>query len=266
MARKKAVKAEPAGLEQFFPGMGSDDPADVPAGDKKPDDEANKALLARLEGLEKRLSAADERNERLQALSMSLMAGGKKDDAPQNVIPRVSLDLSDLPDPVTDRDGFQKKLAAKVEAAVQVGNMQTADAIGRAAQAGASRTSRLDDLWAKFQADNDDLVPYNDVVEAQVRQLTAQAAARGVDAETYIMSDPVGFSQRVSDATRTRLSQMGVKLGEDGADDDADLDDSGRTASLRGGDGVVTSAGKKTEPHTDFISEIKAMQKAGGYI
>lgn len=267
MPRKKtpanATQTVQDDLQSMFGTIG--EPGQDPAGDSgaasaDPVDARLKALADQFAAFQ---ADAAKREERLQNLAMQLLSAQRPAaaEAPrqpaQAAVPEF--DLSGLPDPVQDPDGFKKQLGARVSQFTASAAQSAAQSVKTQVLTQADREKRLNDLWSNFRERYDDLAEHDDFVELTAGKLIKQAVARGVDAESYIFADPEGFMEQVAKNTRERIAKLR------GTDEEEGDEDPGRTAGIAGGSSPFGAPGRQQQqPASNLISELKEAQRKLG--
>lgn len=256
--------------------------------------------------LNKRIDQLAEDNKRLNNLALSLMAtpatGHVTQQQPQPDVPALDVDLSGLPDPSQDPEGYTKALRDRMNKAISTNvqatiNREMSTRDQRAAQQRAAQ-ERYDRLWAKFNATNPELADATDIVEIVGRAAVNDMINRGLDVDRAIFADEDGFIKDVAGRAKQRLAALGWKpkaapktgeperdarqltmpnIGEPdndagGADDGAEPDDAadrtGGLASSAGGtfSGGPADAGSKRERQTtELHDELTTLQRKSGF-
>lgn len=266
MAKKKSSEINPE-IQAMFPPIGREPDA---ADDSDNDGEVG--LEDRLAALEAEIQASRGRE---QSLNRQLIAAIGKPQPREQVAPQTKpvFDFNDLPDPVSDREGFFKKLSERVESGVNAAALQT---VGRAeaerANAGALAEG-FDALWGEFGDEYPELAKFEELVEVQTKKILQTAQKRGISPDQYAFADPDAFKAEVADAVRKRVDALGL-TEEDDEDEEptprrlrvkprADGSTAG-TGGKGGGPRATPAKGKKAGDFPTFDQQLKDVQKKMG--
>ena len=266
MAKKDTTQPDPMAVA--MPDIGE------PASEAKSDDnpKSSEELLVALSAQVATLTgqvAEGAKRETHMATMVEQALGGTGPVAPiaPAVVPIAAADP--LPDPVDDKEGFQKALLGAIGTAVR-------DAVGQAAtttNAATAHQGRYDKLWSDFQGVHEEEAKYPGLVKSIGTEKVQELQARGLDADKVIFGNPKGFMAEVAEEV---ASQVKVIRGDDpvkgnGADKNPTpgaLPADDRTGGISGGSGgpaTPADAPAKEKPEA-FTNEVKALQKDAGYI
>ncbi len=163
------------------------------------EDEDDPAVAALKQELGTLRETVGQQNQYMQQLTASLItrqdSGGGQEDEDFN--------LDDLPDPVNEREAFNKELATRVKNHVSAQSQRT----NSAQNVNALET----DLNNRFARDYEDLTGRNTLFKAAVADEIAAMSTGGLDATAAISADRDGFLKKVATRMRTDLG-----MDEDG--------------------------------------------------
>lgn len=207
------------------------------------------AQIAELKGavttLMDSVKAGASREEKMQQLIMGLAAQRPTATEPQAPAaqPMQGIDLSKLPDPTKDAEGFRRGLQDQVAAMVQ-NNVAANVAPMRRQQ---EQAAKLQNLWTKFRTKHADLAEYEDLAESIATRMVQTAVRSGADAEKFIfgVDDGDTFVESVATGLKDRLTKIrGGEQGQDGDDSgEADDDASGDTVTDQHGRAIPRTLG-----------------------
>ena len=272
---KKAHKADTdnqqQSVDEMFPPIGDtaapapeDDGAEFMPGFKTREDavKAFDELKTANQRYTTDLAATQKSVETMQSMLDQLMAGQQARGA-QAEPEADTIDLSKLPDPVEDKDGFTKGVMDAVGKLVQAQTARTAQ--------GLTKQQQMDRLWGKFKEKHSELAGFDEIVESAAREVLTEAHARGVDPERLMLQQTERFFSKVADTANARISKLKEKFGvrEDDGDDDSDIRDSAPAGRDRG-----LSDSSRGRPITDregseklgsLIGDLKKLQRSSGF-
>lgn len=235
------------------------------------DDEVDPVITLLQEQMEQLQTSQKEEREFLQntILEMSqrpaqVVAAPAANNQPAATI---ALDFKDLPDPVENRDDFNRELGTRVSKFVndQSTAMSVAVTSQNQTQAG------LQDLENRFTRDHAELAKKPALFQATVTQEVAKIKNRGLNPQTFIFADPDKFLSLVA---QNMKDELGIE-DEDEEDDDGDnvvkLKGSKKTSRTKGVKSgsmpILKKSGKDTgKKPLSMVKEIKKSQHAMGLI
>jgi hypothetical protein len=267
MAKKKATELNPE-VQAMFPPIGREvEPQDD-------DNDGDTGLENRLAALEAEIQAERRRNSDLNRQLISQL-GARPAANPAPAAPRPVFDFNDLPDPVSDREGFFKKLSERVESGVTAATLQTVSrAEAERGQQGAL-VEGFDTLWNEFGQEYPELAQFEELVEVQTKKILQTAKKRGIEPDQYAFADPDAFKAEVADAVRKRADELGL-TGDDEDDDEPAPrrlavkrrveGSTAGTGGKGGGPRATPSKGKKADDYPTFDQQLKDAQRKLGII
>ena len=267
MAKKDTTQPDPMAVA--MPDIGE------PASEAKSDDnpKSSEELLVALSAQVATLTgqvAEGAKRETHMATMVEQALGGTGPVAPMApaVVPIAAADP--LPDPVDDKEGFQKALLGAIGTAVR-------DAVGQSATATNAATAhqgRYEKLWSDFQGVHEEEAKYPGLVKSIGTEKVQELQARGLDADKVIFGNPKGFMAEVAEEVASQVKAIRGD-GDGGKGNGADknptpgaLPADDRTGGISGGSGgpaVPADTTAKEKPEA-FTNEVKAMQKGAGYL
>lgn len=215
-----------------------------------------------LDELQKRLTALEDENRRLRQTSQALQTAAPR--VQQDIPAPPKLDLTDgLPDYVSDPEGFNRALAERVSAYTN-GVVEHRDAQrNAAAQQQNDIKAKTDRLWKGFTEKYESLKDQTELVEFAAGRVLAEKQAQGLDIERYAFTSSEDFYEDVAKRVYTLNPALAPKQDTDPFNRDVP---EGRTAGVFGGQ---ESGGRPAEQSRDvpgdFIADVKALQKIGGF-
>lgn len=244
----------------------ADDPnLDLIDGD---DDDIDPAILALQSEMETLVTSQKEEREFLQNTILEM----SQRPAPLAVVPATpteplsnALDFKDLPDPVENREDFNRVLGERVSKFVNEHTAATTAAITSQSQTQAGLT----DLENRFTRDHKDLAGKPGLFQAIVTQEVNKIKNRGLNPQQFIFADPDKF---VSTVAKTMRDELGIEEGDGDEEDEAKLKTSGRkTSRTQGVKGASMPKLKKggkdaSKKPLSLVKEIKKQQHAMGLI
>lgn len=179
------------------------------------------------------------------------------------------LDLSGLPDPVSDAAAYNRGLQERVQkfaADTMAHSTAQAQAVASTQNQQGAMQKKLDALWDKFQGTYKDLDGMEDFVQLSAKSVIQETVDLGGDANRLIFSDPDRFLAKVAERTRSRLNEIGWKPKgeEDGEEaDDGEADES-RTALVTGQPATFRGPATAANPNprlNGLLAELSTWQR-----
>lgn len=235
MPRKTTSKKQPN--TEMFPPIGQDIDINGTSNEPSVADQI-KALTDSVTTLSNEVKAGKTREERLQTLVTSLAAGNRSAD--QTVVPAQvpqGVDLSKLPDPTKDVEGFKRGLQQQVSEAISTNVAASVTPMRRQQE----QEAKLAALWQKFTAKHKDLADYQDLAESIATRMVQAAVRSGMNAERFVygVDDGDTFIDTVAEGLHERLNAIrGGKQGEATEEDE------------EGDEGTVTDPQGRQVPRT----------------
>ena len=231
------------------------------------DDDIDPAILALQSEMDTLVTSQKEEREFLKNTIMEM----SQRPAPLAVVPvtpakplSTALDFKDLPDPVENREDFNRVLGERVSKFVNEHTVATTAAITNQNQTQAG----LVDLENRFTRDHKDLAGKPGLFQAIVTQEVAKLKNRGLDVQQFIFADPDKFVTLVAKNMR---DEVGIEESDD-EEEEAKLKTSGRkTSRTQGVKGASMPKLKKSgkdvgKKPLSLVKEIKKQQHAMGLI
>ena len=246
--------------------LSGDDDDNLDDDDYHDDDPRFAAMSEQMTGMQ---TMMQQQGQFYQTAFAQLMSNNGQPDAAA-AADQGAFDLEDLPDPVEDRAGFNKALAAKVTGFVdnQVRSTENRVSTGNLEQ----------NLSNQFRADHPELAKKGAIFRAAVTEEANILATSGVNAATTIGANPSAFLDKVA-------ARMNNELGIDPNDDDNQNDDDDGRAPRRkvrrqkaqGDNSRSRNLGKPSRPRRrgqpkkpakpkGFINELRQQQADMGLI
>lgn len=228
------------------------------------ENETPKTVEERLEELQRRLQEQEisHKNElatlrRDNMMLLSTRAAPAAAPAAPAEVPQ--LDLSGLPDPLVDGDGYHRAMAARY---TQYHSALEAHKRRQEAEE-AQQAAPADALWEEFQEKHPDLAKDPDKVLFAVQKVREKMAKRGVDERALVTVYGDQFMADVA-AEHARIFGAAKPVEAEPAPYDpyAEL----RTSVFGGNEAGGKVAGKAEPPPTDFATEMKDWQRSAGIL
>lgn len=223
-----------------------------------------KAMMAQITALGKQV-------ESLQGAQMAMLSVPSVPQVAPQPKEAPKVDLTGLPDQITDPQGYEKALNERISAVISA----KLEHLSAAQQAQASRQKQHDDriaaLWDDFGERYSDLAMHPDIIEVAATKVITKARKRGLDVDRYMFGPGSSFLDDVAREMKTRYGKLLAPEGK-GADEDAEDegDDDGEQADARtdgmfGGaaPGAKPAEGKKQAPG-DLLDDLKGLQRISG--
>lgn len=212
------------------------------------------AVLARVDSLEKELSAQRRANRQLMSQSFT-------PNTPPEV--KTQIDASELPDPVDDPTAFVENINKQV---AEMTSSQSA-----AQQYQQNQQDQLSQLWADFQVSHPEYKDDFDKVQIAAERTVRRASTRGMDVTRYMFGDQDGFFGDVVEEM-TSLFRPVEKPGKEeegeGAGVDPDFDEGSeeelRTMGLAPGSRQTVSKATKVA-NEDMVTDMQKWQQQTGF-
>ena len=178
------------------------------------------------------------------------------------------LDLSNLPDPVTQSAMYNTELAKRVQAHYDATRAYERRVEEVQRTSASTREEAANGIWEDFQIQYPELSEHEDRVQFVAQKVVDAAAKRGIDRERYIF----GNSQRfLADVAREYENIFGSSNEPDGSPDEpmarraSPNDDTGRTGGIFGGQQSGGAPARGAEAPGDMIRELQDRQRKSGF-
>ena len=210
--------------------------------------------------LMRRLDEQQKHIDRLQRNTIAMMGLPAPTIATPAAPKSPNIDLSGLPDPLEDRDGYNKGIAERVQSAITDGISTHAAAERTRHATAASRDERIGVLWGDFSNTYPELAANEEWVEFAASKVAKRAKARGLDVEKYMFGNSEQFMEDVA-------AEIGKVFkpdtSNDGSDKNADTNDStpSRTGGMFGGGGSTGTDKKVKKAKGDDMLEVLAKEQ-----
>ncbi len=228
--------------------IGTPEPEPVKDPDKVEFGADDRAKLAAYDDMVKRATEQGAQLTSMQQTVDQLLA--TRLSPPAADVPIVPAAAPEMPDPMQDPEGFRKAVVqqatAEARASIQPVQKQIA------------RDSKLAELRTRFQSAHPELMPYQDLIDAEVLKRAKDAAARGLDPESMLFDKPDVFVKSVAETITARLADIrGVKLEPEPVED--------RTGGITGRGAAAGDGKPKPGPKPKgFIQQLTDMQRESG--
>lgn len=250
MAKKAKSKSVIEQLQDYNPPW-----VDSEAEEKK-DADANEGLVARLAKVEAELAEA----RRQQAYQGFTNAAPTATSAAQQPSKPAEIDLSNLPDPVSNPTEYAAELIKRQQAAVDARL-----AAERTAMAQANEQANLaQKVWDGFKSAQPSWAKHELLVQAVASKVSNDMAGRGVDVVRVLKQQPDLFYSEVTGMLEKQYPQLKVEKEDDGDDDG----DTHRTAGVFGGTpgkaGNSLESGANPDDNEAFLRSLAEVRYKAG--
>jgi len=188
------------------------------------------------------------------------------------------VDLSGLPDPVADFEGYQKALSERISGAIQTGVKTGIERHSSALTAEQEAKQKVDALFTDFSKLNPEYGKNADRVAFAAEKAVREAQARGLDGQKYIFGARDQFFKDVQahydsvfgKPTAPQEEDEGDEGDDTGALSDRTLEQAatdGRAVAVFGGSpgGKGKGAAQQQEQKGDLLSDLKELQQKSGF-
>ena len=238
---------------------------------------------ARLDALGKQIDAiggamqsVSETNSRTAAALAGLVAGGAAGTKPgvaegSGDLPKIN--LTGLPNPADDPDGFSRGLNDRLVATYTQAIDSMHKTLSQRQQAVGANQEFLDELSTDFDSTYPDLAgpEKSEYVKVAAKKILTRVQRQGLDVQKYIAADTDGFMERVAKSARVIMARETAE-GDEGADTAKGGDDTAKGAvdpdpfrvMVMGGDAGSAGAAAKGDDKKDkssFVGDLIAEQK-----
>lgn len=229
MTKAKKSDVPQSVLSLMHPDMPFDDTS---LEEKKPENKADKDFQAQFAQMQATLKSLEASNESLQRTNMALMGQNLTPTKP-NFGP-ATVDLENLPDPVTDPKAYAEAIVSRGDAVLRARQQEQDWDRGQKA----SLQERVDGVWDQFSKAYPAYAGKTDLIEAAATKAVSAARAQGIDPNKYMFSATPQF---FADTVKT-LEGWGIK--NEAAEEEQDTTPATRTSGIPGG---LESSGKLTQ-------------------
>lgn len=230
-----------------------------PALDQVEDQEQEDQPLTR----EELLAVLEQQNKDREAEQRRWEAMFSRQGQPQKPVQpqeQPAIDISGLPNPAVDYEGFMKGFAERTgQAIARIREGAIREATGLADQR-LTQAQVLDNAWATFQKAHPDLAEHPELVETAMRRLREETESRGGDLMQIM-------STNLDDVVETVAARVGATVQRiRGLKQDDGEEASGRTQMVdgRGRTGGGRKLAKEDAQAPGFADQLKAAQKELG--
>jgi hypothetical protein len=274
MARKrKGVAADPA-FAMFQGGAPEwrDDPEDTV--EKKADAPAGGGNDVAIRALQEQISMLRDLTNRTGRGAAALMSTAATDPAPKVI---TEMNLENLPDPVTDPQGYGREIAKRGQE--MIASQRNYDAWAQ--RQVANQSTALNSVWERFTKEHGEFAAHEKLVTAAAANVIGAAKARNIDANKYVLGDTENFFEDVMAEMKEMAGEDAFKVKDetDEMDDgtggegiavgglDEDDEEADRSAGVFGGNdsGSRPNPDKQKDAPADMFSEIRKFQQKDGW-
>jgi hypothetical protein len=165
-------------FQQYSPGYGGETAHGGEQRQARKDTPDISALMSKIEALER-----DNQQLRLET-QRALMTTNMVQPAPQRAEPpkEITLDLSNMPDPVTHTAEYQAELARRTNAVISA----KTEMLRQQVTSEREEVNTAERLWQEFSTKHPEWVPHKDLVSMMATKVAQSAQARGIDPKRYL--------------------------------------------------------------------------------
>jgi hypothetical protein len=261
MPRKKNQKAT---VEEHVPSIYDHFGIDDPDADKRRSSHRVAKKDDKSSDNDAQIAALQKRLDDLSRANVALMS-----QAPQTVqnpeAPKP-LDLSGMPDPVSDPVGYNTELNKRVEARISSSLTYNQHQSSTAQD----QQKKFDSLWTDFSNHEQygDIAKHEDRVKFIAGQLVEEAKGRGMDPQKYVLTGREQFFGDIASRYEKIFGKEEAEVSEKDDDvSDKDTDDGRATSILGGMESGFASGTKATgkEQLGDMTTDLKDIQRRSGF-
>lgn len=233
-----------------------------------------------IRALQEQISMLRDMNSRAARASTALLSQNPADNQPPRVITEMNLD--NLPDPVTDPQGYAKEIARRGQEMIASQRNYDAWAQRQAQQ----HNEALNGVWERFAKDHSEYAAHDKLFTAAAANVVNAARSRNIDPNKLVLGDTDNFFEDVMKEMRELaggedLFKKADGEGDENEDETVDMENNvdpiatggldddgpdGRTAGVFGGADSGNKPGpSKTAGEVDMFSELKQWQQKQGW-
>lgn len=241
----------PDDIFDMFKQIGEDDPPK----DKAPAGGTVTLSQEQFDALLAKQNAESERNMRMWE---QVLAGKQAPAAPAtDQLPQFQVDLSGLPDPRDDYDGYHKGLGERLSKSYVDMEATALERVSQKLAATQNQEQLVNNLWAKLQQDNPEFAENPEIAELASTRYANGLRAKGIDP---IQAMRTNFDDVVKGIAENGTAMLRKIRGE--ADQGADP---GRTKMVQGNGSsrgrAKAAASAEVEQPNDFVNDLKSLQR-----
>jgi hypothetical protein len=226
-----------------------------------------------MKALQDQIAMLREAQNRNSRTSSALMSQTGVDQPPQVI---TEMNLENLPDPVTDPQGYAREIAKRGQE--MIASQRNYDAWAATKQK--QSATAYDTVWNKFTQDHPEYAAHEKLVKAAATSVIAEARSRNLDPNKLVLGDTENFFEDVMKEMRDMAGGDTIFKAEDDTDetDDnnagasgasletEDEDDPDRTAGVFGGQDSGGRPNPSAKPvETDMFKDIREFQQKNGW-
>lgn len=178
------------------------------------EDEAEKASREAFDQMNRALGAIMSRIERLEKRPAPSAPPQERKTVQQPLpIHEPKVDLSGLPDPVVDKDGFVAGLAKKLQTEMStfVATVKDQQNAGAAAAQEAGRVNaKVDKLWKRWTKEHPEFAKAGRLIQAEAAAMVQEGLAEGKTLDDVMFADEDGFMTDLATRVTGVMKEMGV--------------------------------------------------------
>lgn len=194
---------------------------------------------------------ADERR-RNSELMAQMFQGRAAPQAPAT--PELGIDLTGLPDPRDDLDGYHKGLAERLGQTVQAVRRSVYDEINQEQRSANEQMNLMNDAWSRLGALHPELAEFPEIVENAATQVFSEMRQRNVEPMRLLTMNMDDVVNQVAERGQQIVDRI---RGKDSGEDEP----GGRTRMLDGAGPKPRGKSKAEEATgTEFVDSIKKLQ------
>lgn len=186
------------------------------------DDETVKVSQAAWNQMQQTLGGLNEKLTRLERKAARAPAPVTSEPAKTKIaLHEPKVDLTGLPDPVTDKEGFLKAASQRLQtqldtlAATIKGQKEDEQKDQHAA---AVQANKVNKLWNRWQKEHPEFAKAGKVVQAEASAMVQEGLAQGMGLDAVMFADEDGFLDDLAERVGAELKEMGVEVEKPGKD------------------------------------------------
>ncbi len=199
--------------------------------------------------------------ETRQAVAYTEALTGQTPKAPEPAAPVV--DLSALPNPATDPEGFQASLQDVLEQVVTRARDDAVAGATRHADTVVDRERLANEAWDMLRTEYPDVARFGDLVSNEVSRITNDLIRRGYDPYVELARDMPTAVKTIASGVQKTLDQVLTAHGAGGGDTGRIIPD--RSDVLGAGAGRLQAPGRQaTAAPSSLIDDLRKLQRDQG--